>query len=152
MIGRPRRRVMIVPATAGTYYPTGKILGVKDNAGALWGAADSRSTTATDSWFNQNIRPVGSAGTDGAVTGQSGPISMQRASVIVSITVLAAGAASTIEVQSHGGTVLIPAIAGITEKTLLFGDEGFMIQGGWRIVTVSGTAPLLAIEWEEDER
>ena len=121
-------RAMIIPATAATYYPTGVGLGAWDGP-TIRDAAATRSTTAGDSFFAQD-------GND--------PLLSNRDAIIHSITVLTAGSSSTVAIQSHAGTVLIPAFETDAAKRVEF--DQLWIHGGFRVVT-TGT-PLLLVIWE----
>lgn len=106
-------RTMSIPATAATYYPTG-IAGL----GGAIAAANTRTTTAGNSMF---IR--------------SGALVQEALTFLYGINIVTGAAASTIAVQTHGGTLLLDLISGVVERDIQY--YGLPILGGWRIVTTA---------------
>lgn len=127
--------LMIIPATLQTYYPTGKRLG-PDGSDVIGVAVDTVTLTNTASFFSQ----LQSGGLD--------PAKGALGALILGIHILTAGAGSTIAIQSHAGSVLLPAFDASAAKSILLGPDGFPITGGFRVVTAAGTAPLVVVAWE----
>lgn len=132
-------RVLWTSSTAGTFYPTGVPLGLKGNAdaaaGDVFGAADTVSSTNTDSPFHLNRSKV---------------------AVIYRIQILAPGTVNpTFKLQDHTGQKdLTPTIA--TDNTAAVGLPGSVIDfafglritGGFRYVTAGTTSGIIQIVYE----
>lgn len=132
-------RVMFTSATAETAYPTGVALGLKGQAdaaaGDVNGAADTRTLTATSSFFAP----------------QTG-VQPQRHAILRSIEVLTVGGtAPTIKLRDHAGqkdlTILYD---GSAKAKFEFGVGGLPILGGFCVITdaSAGAAPVCQIIYD----
>jgi len=141
----PIRRAMVIPAGAATYYPTGVPLGVINVSGSATGVdTATRSVTSTDSWFHDVI--------NGDVGGYTGPMSMRKAANLIKFIPNGPGAAGTIAIQTHNGSALMGPFDLAVARDISFGtDDGILVEGGFRVVTVGATSAGVLI-WEEIER
>lgn len=128
-------RLMVIPATAGTYYPTGVTLGLSGST--LVVSTATVTTTQANSFF-----------ADPLATTSPAP---KRNAILRKIIVHTAGAGSTITLEGHNGTAILPAFVG-TAAGAIFDVEhsGLPLNRGFRVTTVSATAPLVMLLWEID--
>lgn len=129
---------MFTSATAETSYPTGQPLGLLGQAdaaaGDVIGAADTRTTTQTSSYFHQANFDQG----------------RMRNAFIRSIEVVVIGVTGpTFKLQDQTGQKdLTPTFVGDAVKRIEFGVGGLMVNGGFRVVTAGTTAPICAIVYD----
>jgi len=145
------RRVMFITNTNGTYYPTGKTMGISsgrgDDATNVNANTDTASTVSTDSIFdptkNQQPKATYYDPAGGAVPATANMAS-PRNCIIRSVEVITTGASlNTIQIQSHTGAKnFTPALdtvwaaANPPRRIVLDMPVG----GGFRVVTATGTA------------
>lgn len=140
----PNRRVMFLPITAGTYYPTGVVMGISNDVSAPLTPTASRSTSAAASIF---------------VREGAGPKFTQQFS-LVSIDVIkaaTAGAGNTCDVQMHGtGDSLIPQLDDTATTGFLIApgrrlELNAPFHGGFKVVLVGASNAILAFTYDIGE-
>lgn len=125
-------RLMFCPATAATYYPTAVTLGLSGSTLKVHG--DTRDTTQANSFF---VDPNTSTAAD-----------LRKGFLLKRLVVLTAGAGSTIDIQGHNGTNLLPQFSGATAGTLLdLTRDDIPIWGGFRVVLTGASSPLVLLQY-----
>ena len=111
-------RVMVIPATAATYYPTAVTLGLSGET--LKVDTDTVTTTQGSSYYASSVATVPKPG---------------RIASIRKIEVTTA-LAGNITIEGHNGTAILPAMSGAALGAVLdVNPAALPIVGGFRVVT-----------------
>lgn len=141
------RRAMFVTATAGTYYPTGKMMGISsgraDDATNVLAGTDTASTTSTDSIFDptKNQQPKATYyDPAGGALPSTANLASPRNCIIRYIQVVTAAASSTVQLQSHTGAKNFTAA--MDTATVRTYQLDMPVGGGFRVVTAGGNCAV----------